>query len=157
MGIFTYLKIGAVIVLLAGLAWAKAYYDNSQAEIAQLKENAVKMELAIKQSEAAVKSMQKGIRDSVQANHAINKKFQRSRIENTRLKDLLGKHDLGFLASKKPGLIETRVNKGTANANRCFEIASGAPITATERAATKPSEINSSCSELANPNFRMAR
>ncbi len=154
MGISMYLKIGAVVVLLAALYGAKSYYAWSQNEITVLRENVIKMEFALEKSEAAVKSLQKGIRESVLANHAVNKKFQQTRRDNSRLKDLLGKHDLGFLAQKKPGLIQKRVNNGTKNANRCLEIASGSPLTRSEREATKPSEINSSCPRLANPMYR---
>lgn len=157
MGIMTYIKIGALIVLLAALYGAKSYYDWSQEEIAILNANAVKMELALKQSEEAVTSLRTGIVESQKVHHAVSQKFAKSRKENTRLKDLLGKHDLGFLAAKKPGLIETRVNKGTKNSNRCFEIMSGSPLTRAEREATKPSQINSSCPEIANPNFKVIR
>lgn len=157
MGIMSYIKIGALVVLLAGLWWAKAYYENSQIEIAQLKENVIKLEIAVQRSEAAVKSLQVGIKKSHKAHDIVTQRFAKARQENSKLKELLGKHDLGFLAQRKPGLIEKRVNKGTRNANRCFEIVSGSPLTQAERKATKPSEINSSCPELANPNFKVVQ
>jgi len=153
MGFMTYIKIGAVLVLVAALWGAKAYFDWSQNEIKVLQGNVIKLEFAVQTNEAAVKSLQIGIKKSHDAHNAVTRKFAKARQENTRLKDLLGKHDLGFLASKKPGLIQRRVNKGTANANRCLEIASGSPLTESERNATKPSTINSSCPELANPRY----
>ena len=36
---------------------------------------------------------------------------------------------------------------------RCLEIASGSPLTAQELAATKKSEANNECPDLANPNY----
>lgn len=156
-GIFSYFKIAMVVLLLAALASAAWYYKWSQQEIATLRENVVKLEIAVAQSEAAVESLRNGVKQAVQAHQKVNAQFQRTRKENTRLKDLLSKHDLGFLAAKKPKLIENRVNKGTKNVGRCFEIASGSPLTQQERNATKPSEINSSCPELANPKFKVVR
>lgn len=43
-----------------------------------------------------------------------------------RLTDVLSKHDLGALARSKPGLIQTRINAGTADAFRLLEQSTGA-------------------------------
>ena len=146
-----------MIVLVAALYGAKSYYEWSQNEITTLRENVVKMEFALEQSEKAIKSLQNGIRETQIVHQTVTTQFQKTRRDNTRLRDLLSKHDLSFLAQKKPGLIENRVNKGTANSSRCFEIASGAPLTRSEREATKPSQINSACPELANPNYKVTK
>ena len=50
-------------------------------------------------------------------------------------------------------MTEDVLNKGSDNALRCAEILSGAPLLESEIQATKPSEINPECYELANPNF----
>jgi hypothetical protein len=57
------------------------------------------------------------------------------------------------LAEAKPGLVENIVNKASDNAARCFEILTGAELTESERSATKKSEINPSCPDVANPNY----
>ena len=44
-------------------------------------------------------------------------------------------------------------NKGSDEATRCVELASGAERTEEELKATKKSEINTMCPSLANPNF----
>ena len=49
--------------------------------------------------------------------------------------------------------MEEILNSATVNANRCIEIVTGAELTEKELAATKPSEINSECWQIANPNF----
>ena len=43
----------------------------------------------------------------------LQKKFTDSVNKSNKLKETLAKHDLEYLASMKPGLIETRINKGT--------------------------------------------
>ncbi|ATS92228.1 hypothetical protein P9A53_gp45 [Xanthomonas phage vB_Xar_IVIA-DoCa6] len=51
---------------------------------------------------------------------------QRDAGETTRkLTDVLSKHDLGALARSKPGLIQSRVNAGTADAFRLLEQSTG--------------------------------
>lgn len=51
---------------------------------------------------------------------------QREAGETTRkLTDVLSKHDLGALARSKPGLIQSRINAGTADAFRLLEQSTG--------------------------------
>ena len=61
--------------------------------------------------------------------------------------------DIGKLAIQKTKVLEKIINKGSANANRCIEIASGAKLTENEKNATKKSEINSECSSISNPSY----
>lgn len=50
---------------------------------------------------------------------------RRARAETRRLNELYAKHDLTALALARPGLIERRVNAGTARVGRLLECASG--------------------------------
>jgi hypothetical protein len=154
MGILSYIKIGAVILLLSAIGAAYWYFNWSQKEMQVLRENAVKLEMALVQSEAAVKALQDSMREAVARFNATNQKFQEARENNIVLRDKLGKHELGALAEAKPGLVQNLVNRGSANVARCFEILSGSPLTESERAATKRSQINTSCPDIANPNFK---
>ena len=45
------------------------------------------------------------------------------------------------------------INKGSAEATRCVELASGAERTEEELKATLKSEINPECPALANPSY----
>ena len=49
--------------------------------------------------------------------------------------------------------MERLINRGTKNALRCLEIATGAERTEKEINAKKESEINRECPTLANPNY----
>jgi len=154
MGILSYIKIAGVLLLLSAIAGAAWYYKWSQAEILVLNKNNMTLEIAVKTNERTIKALQTGIIQAAKAHKRVSNSFAKTRKDNVRLKNLLSKHDLGFLAQKKPGLIQNRINNGTSNSMRCFEIASGAELTDQELNATKPSEINSACPELANPRFR---
>jgi hypothetical protein len=65
----------------------------------------------------------------------------------------LADHELSYLATNKPKLVERVINNGTDDVLRCFEILSGKELTEEEINATKRSQINSSCSDIANPNY----
>jgi len=154
MPIITYFKIGALIILLAALYGAKVYYYKTQDQLVTLRANEIVLKTAIKTSQEAIKTMQFDIKQSAILHNNISQEFQQARKENDRLKALLGRHDLGYLAHSKPSLITNHINKGTRDAARCLEIASGAPLTKKERNATKRSQINTSCPSLANPKYK---
>ena len=61
--------------------------------------------------------------------------------------------DIGKLAIERSKSVERVINKGSAQAKRCVELASGAERTEAELKATRKSEINTMCPSLANPNF----
>lgn len=75
----------------------------------------------------------------------VQSEFQIIRLQNNELKERLGRHELDALASAKPGLVEKTVNNASANAMRCFELMSGAPLNEKERAATTERQFNSEC------------
>ena len=53
----------------------------------------------------------------------------------------------------KPKLIQRVISRASARVLRCFEILSGSPLTNKEITATKPSQINTECPSIANPNY----
>lgn len=157
-GIFSSIKMYiylAVFMAFIGLAgsfyW---YYSSSQATIATLNANNAKLEIAVETNEKTIKSLQKDI-DVLNSTYSdLFQKFGDIERENRQLSDNLSQHDLGKLAEEKPGLVEEIINKATVDANRCFEILSGLPLTESEKKATKASEINTQCPSIANPNYK---
>jgi hypothetical protein len=83
--------------------------------------------------------------------------FTTARNQVSELRNRLGQHELEFLAANKPSLVENIINDATDDIGRCFEIVTGSPLTADEFNATLPSEINTECPQIANPNFRTTR
>ena len=63
------------------------------------------------------------------------------------------RRDIGNLALNKPKSIERIERKREQQRARCFEIAQGSPLTEEELNATKKSQINAECTNLANPNY----
>ena len=75
----------------------------------------------------------------------MNESFAAVRAQNRELSDRLAEHDLAYLASKKPGLVQRVVNGASDKAARCFELLSGAQLTDAERNATDGKSFNSEC------------
>jgi hypothetical protein len=125
-----------------------------------LKANQIKLEEAVS-SQQEVIEQQKADYETIMS---ANKKLQDTRdILQNELQNLDDKfnktnasgkkRDIGDLALNRPSSVERVINRASDNALRCVEIAMGASLTEEEINAVTPSEINSECPSLANPNY----
>jgi TolA-binding protein len=152
--------VALVIVLI--VAVSGYFLINLKADLAIAQENSKKLEEGVRLQQEAMAQMKADQEKIRELNNELNTtiKLQNKDMEN--LKDRFStnaagdKRDFGKTAAAKPTSLERAVNRGTVNALRCLEIASGAPLTEAEKNATKPSEINRECPSLANPNYKPA-
>jgi TolA-binding protein len=148
-----------IVVIVAGGLWI---ISGLRADIAVSEENTRKMTEAVSQQQALIARMQADQQQIRDINRELTDTIRNQDRDLDNLRDRFDrsasgdKRDFGAAAAAKPGSLERAVNRGTANAMRCLEIASGAPLTEAEKNATKPSEINRECPALANPNYRAA-
>ncbi len=88
---------------------------------------------------------------------AVSEEFDRAKSRVDKLEEILSEHEIGILAQAKPKLVEKIVDKGTKDVLRCYEILTGSPLTEEEINVTKKSKANSSCPDVANPNYTPPR
>ena len=140
---FSSLKIGLVLVMLAGAGGGYLYVNKLQKDNAVLKTNQIKLETAVQESNQVIEQQTKDlkkIRSTLKEKEEVNAKLQADRDA---LNKRLGKHDIGNLAENKPGLVEKIINKASDSAARCVEIASGSPLTEEELNGTPNRECPS--------------
>ena len=160
MGIFSTIKIVIILAILSGIGGAYVYVKTLKADLAVSEANNMKLEQSISDQRAVIEQVQADFKKQQE----ISKKLQETNL--TLAKELADteekfnkvnasgkKRDVGALALKKAKIMEKVINKGTANANRCFEIATGSPLTEKEKNATKKSQINPECPSISNPNY----
>ena len=147
-------------ILVSSLAGAGIYVMKLRSDNAILKANQIKLEEAVS-SQQEVIEQQKADYETIMS---ANKKLQDTRdILQNELQNLDDKfnktnasgkkRDIGDLALNRPSSVERVINRASDNALRCVEIAMGALLTEEEINAVTPSEINSECPSLANPNY----
>ena len=140
---FSSLKIGLVLVMLAGAGGGYLYVQKLQKDNATLKANQIKLESAVEDQKAVIESQAedfKKIRSTLTKLEQENAKLQKDKQD---LSKRLGKHDIGNLAENKPGLVERIINGASKSAARCVEIASGSPLTEEELNGTPNRECPS--------------
>jgi|TARA_R100001129_G_scaffold183715_2_gene166793 regulator of replication initiation timing len=129
---FSSLKIGLILVMLAGAGGGFLYVKKLQKDNEILKLNQAKLETAVEDQKGVIEQQTKDftkIRETLNILEEENKKLQKDKSD---LSKRLGKHDIGNLAENKPGLVEKIINGASKKALRCVEIASGSPLTEEE-------------------------
>jgi len=156
MFIFRKIRVYLLIAALLGAAGFGAwkYYEYTQNQIKIYAENAARAETVAQANQAALEQTQADLIAVREQFNEVSRKFAAAESRVEALEEKLSEHELDFLAASRPGLVENIIDKASNNVLRCLEIASGSPLTEDEINATKRSEINSECPDLANPNYR---
>tara|TARA_B100000927_G_C16439396_1_gene459105 strand:+ start:772 stop:1257 length:486 start_codon:yes stop_codon:yes gene_type:complete len=157
---FSSIKIAMVLILLAGAGGGFMYVKNLQKNLAISEANNAKLEQSVESQKAVITQIKADFEAMTKIKAEIEKQNQILKAEYQALDKKFNKingkgevRDIGDLATKRPESVEKIINKGSANAMRCSEIAMGSPLTEKEKNATKKSEINSECPSIANPNY----
>jgi len=157
---FGTMKMVMVGLMLASLAGGVAYVYKLKADNAVLKENAIKLEMAVTSQQEVIAQQKKDFDNILQANKELNALKLTLQNELKALDDKFNKtnasgkkRDIGNLAMAKSKVIQKIINRASENAQRCVEIAMGSPLTEKEKNATKKSQINSECPSIANPSY----
>jgi len=118
--------------MMVGAGGGYLYVKKLQKDNAILKVNQIKLETAVEDNNKVIEQQTADLRAIRVTLEVIEESNKRLQADKDNLSDRLGKHDIGNLAEKKPGLVEKIINKASDSAVRCMEIASGSPLTEEE-------------------------
>jgi len=90
------------------------YYKDTQKTIATLQQNNAKLEGAVESQKAAIASMDENFDKQAKLVGNLQTKLSDAEDGYKKLSSKLRRHDLEELSRAKPGLMEKRINKGTA-------------------------------------------
>jgi len=149
----SFIKPLIYLVIVLVIAGGFYYITDLKANLAVSEMNNKLLEDGLRQQAALMEQMQKDIAQIQEINNELN--TQKADLEKDRevLTSKFSKRDFGALAAEKPKVVERLVNRGTENAMRCVELASGAPLNEKEKNAKTPTEANRECPNLINPNY----
>lgn len=153
MGIFSaikYLIILAIVIAIGAGLW---YVMNLKADLATSEANSQQLETALQEQGAVLAQMKNDVQQIKIINEDLSRQKEDLQKDREVLTSKFSKRDFGALAAEKPSVIERLVNRGTVNAMRCLEIASGSSLTEKELAAKTPTEANRECPALINPAY----
>lgn len=97
------------------------------AQVATLREDVAREKARADSFERAIDRWDQAAKDQAKALDDFTIAQREAGTYARELLDVLSKHDLGALAKRKPGLIENRINAGSADALRLLERATQGP------------------------------
>ena len=98
------------LTLILGLAVWYLWGENQT-----LMANNAQLEVAIQQQEEAIATIKESYEKQGESLNALMNKNAQIEAEAARYMDIFKRHNLNKLAIAKPGLLETKVNRGTKN------------------------------------------
>ena len=98
------------IILVLGLGSWYLYNENQT-----LTANNIKLEGAVEEQKRTIETIKENFERQGQALQNMTRANARIEAEKDRYLDIFRRHNLNKLALAKPGLIETRINNGTAS------------------------------------------
>tara|TARA_A100000164_G_scaffold335339_1_gene327338 strand:- start:31 stop:402 length:372 start_codon:yes stop_codon:yes gene_type:complete len=107
------IKVGLIIVALVGAAGGVYYVKQLQHNNEVLKLNQAKLETAITEQKEVLAEQKKSYEEIMVANSDLQKLNVELNTAKATLQKKLADHDINFLATEKPKLIERVINKGS--------------------------------------------
>ena len=157
----TSIKIGIVIAIVGAMGGGALYVKNLRADLETARINQKLLEQTVEEQKMLLEvkekdiALQKEISKELEASRKASEKSIADLNERlNKVNEATGKRrEIDKAAVKKTKLVTKIINNASNNIMRCLEIASGSPLTPDEIAATKKSEANNECPDLANPNY----
>lgn len=157
---FSQIKLILFFVMLMGAGGGLWYVQHLKSENEILTLNNAKLEGAVAEQQAVIEQQLRDIETKEDINKQLTENNARLTADLRNAEEKFNKinasgerRDIGDLALNRPMSVERIERKREQQRARCFEIAQGSPLTEEELNATKKSEINAECPNLANPNY----
>ena len=150
----SFIKPLIYLVIVLVIAGGFYYITDLKANLAVSEMNNKLLEDGLKQQAELIEKMQKDVEQIKTINEDLSKQKEDLQKDKDTLTSKFSKRDFGALAAEKPKVVERLVNRGTENAIRCVELASGAPLNEKEKNAKTPTEANRECPNLIDKNYK---
>ena len=154
------IKLVFFFIMLMGAGGGLWYVQHLKSENEILTLNNAKLNDAVEQQQAVIEQQLRDIEAKSEINRQLNENNAKLTADLELANEKFNKvnasgerRDIGALALAKPKSIERIERKREQQRARCFEIAQGSPLTEEEINATKKSQINAECPNIANPNY----
>jgi len=133
------IKFGFVAVLVIIVSFFYIDYKRLQNQTIELSKQIENSRSEIILQQEQILALENSFEKQKQIRQSLDKEIKTITKEISGLEEKVLKHDIAYLASKKPVLIEKAINNGTQEIIRCIELATGSEANPDEKNKTCPS------------------
>jgi predicted Holliday junction resolvase-like endonuclease len=148
------IKYAAILGVVVAILGSLYYISNLKAQLVIERENVKKLELAVETQKQVIDQFKADVAQQQRINKDLQEASEKQRKDMDSLRKRFAIANLNKLAQINPKVVESKINRGSINAVRCFEIASGAPLTEREKNAKTAKDFNPECPSLWTGNKR---
>lgn len=113
LGIGAKVSVGLAVLMALGGYGFYLYYEHTQERMQEQAAEIALVRMANENLADTVAKKDEALSRQIENLNRLNREVATIRKEAGDMAELLSRHDLRYLAAKKPGLIERRVNSGT--------------------------------------------
>jgi len=152
-GISQVVRVVSILIIVLVVAGGLYYITDLKAALVISQANEQKLHEGIQAQNRLLESLQADIAAIQEANNQLREENEKQRKDVDDLAKKFDKRDLGVFAIANTKKLQKLIERGTRNALRCLELASGSPLTEEEKNASTPIEANRECPSLINPSY----
>lgn len=136
-----YFKLGSFVALALIISFFYIDYKRLQGQALDLTKQVENFKSDMMIQQEHIDALEYSFEKQKKIRQELDKDIKIVTKEVDKLQETVLKHDMTYLASKKPILIQNAINNGTTEMIRCLELATGSEIKANETNKTCPSLI----------------
>lgn len=135
-----YIKITIVLAIVGAITFFWFDYKRLQTKSVDLENTVNLFEQRVNEQAALIDKIKINVEEQKKIRQDLKKDINRAQREVEKLNNVVKDHDFSKIADKKRSLLEKKINNGTNEVMRCFELATGN--------APNPNETNTNCPSL---------
>ena len=135
-----YIKYTFILLIIGAVTFFWFDYKHLQTKSVELQATVKTFEQRITEQAQLIDQIKINVEEQKKIRDNLKKDINKAQKEVERLNSVVKDHDFARIASKKRTLLEKRINNGTDDVIRCFEIVTGN--------APKQNETNKNCPSL---------
>jgi len=140
LSVIPYVKFTIVLAIVGAVTFFWFDYKRLQTKSVELESTVHIFEQRFNEQAVLIEQIKTNVEEQKKIRDDLKKDVNKAQREVEKLNNVVKDHDFARIASKKRTLLEKRINNGTDDVIRCFEIVTGN--------APKQNETNKNCPSL---------
>lgn len=137
-----YIKYTFILLIIGAVTFFWFDYKRLQTKSVELQATVETFEQRISEQAQLIDQIKINVEEQKKIRDNLKKDINKAQKEVERINNVVKDHDFAKIASKKRSLLEKRINNGTDDVTRCFELVTGS--------VPKQNETNKNCPSLIN-------
>jgi len=140
LSVIPYIKFTFVLAIIGAVTFFWFDYKRLQTKSVELESTIQSFEQKVNEQALIIEQVKANVEQQKKVRDDLKKNIEKAQKEVERISNVVKDHDFARIAEKKRTLLEKKINNGTSDVIRCFELVTGT--------VPKQNETNKNCPSL---------